>query len=312
LWLVDWLDQEDDDFRWASRRAGVEMDVVRAPPLGPTVGTRRHRLRSYPAYASLAAKGMARGKDRPVVSWQPLAAALLGLARRRRRPGRLVALNPILVPERSRRQSLVLAGLRRADRVLFPTRRSLEIAVAVGLDRARTRFVPLGVRARPELAARPRDGYLLAVGRDSRDWETLAGAVEGLERDVLVRGPATAPAGLKLAPAETEFFSLLAGASAVVVPLARVDRPLGILSCLAAMSVGRAVVATRTEGDEDYLSDEYSIRVPPRDSGALRAALERVGGEGVAERLGGAALAAAESSFPLEGFVRAVNDEAHG
>ena len=56
LWLVDWSDSEDDDFRAAWQAAGVEARVLRVPPLGPTVGTRGHRLRSWPSYGWLAAQ----------------------------------------------------------------------------------------------------------------------------------------------------------------------------------------------------------------------------------------------------------------
>ncbi|HEX9994921.1 MAG TPA: hypothetical protein VGB14_18490, partial [Acidimicrobiales bacterium] len=60
LWLADWSDGEDADFRAAWAAAGVPARVLRARPLGPSVGRRSHRLRSWPAYARLAVEGLAR------------------------------------------------------------------------------------------------------------------------------------------------------------------------------------------------------------------------------------------------------------
>lgn len=317
LWLVDWLDGEHEDFSWAWEKAGLEVEVERAAPLGPTVGTSRHRLRSWPAYASLALKGLARGRDRPVVAWQALAGALVGLGRVRRRPGRLVVLNPILAREGSALQSVTTRGLHRADRILFYTRPGLELAAERGLDRSKLHFVPLGVRPRADEAPPPSaDGYLLAVGRDSRDWPTLIEASEGLGHEILVMGPRTLPGGqggaLRLAPSGVDFFSLLSGAIGIVLPFSRTDRPIGHISMLSAMSVGRAVIATRIEGDEDYLAEDYSIRVPVKDPQALRLALERVLDLDVATRMGSAALEAARTSYSLERFVRDVDAEARG
>ncbi len=151
LWLVGWSDSEDEDFRAAAEEAGVEAVVARVAPLGPTVGTRRHRLRSWPAYLRQAVRA-ARWRG-PVVAWDPVAGALG--ARLRRRAG-LVVLNPLLDPaSSSRRQRVVLAGASRAERTLFFSRRAAADGVALGIPRDRVGFVPLGVRARREAPAPP-------------------------------------------------------------------------------------------------------------------------------------------------------------
>jgi hypothetical protein len=57
VWITDWSDEEDGDARAAGSEAGLAVDVVRVSPLGRSVGTRLHRLRSYPSYAWLAEVG---------------------------------------------------------------------------------------------------------------------------------------------------------------------------------------------------------------------------------------------------------------
>ncbi len=310
LWLADWSDSEDADFRAACTSAGIEARVLRSRPLGPTVGTRLHRVRSYPAYARLAVRALREARGAPIVAWQPLAGALTALARRRRMPP-LVVLNPLLDERvRSAAQLLTLAGLRRADRVLFFTRRGVASGARLGLDPARLGFVALGVRANRSL---PVGEFLVAAGREERDWELLAIAAEGLDVDVCAVGPPAVPKPLRLIEEQPDrggFLDLLAAARAVVVPLPRADRTAGQLTVLDAMAVGRAVVATRAQGTEDYVTPETGILVPPGDVDALRDALRRICEPGVAEAMGEAAQEAVRGPLSLERFVREVDAEA--
>jgi glycosyltransferase involved in cell wall biosynthesis len=316
MWLADWSDSEEADFRWAWDRAGIETHVLRSRPLGPTVGTRAHRLRSWPVYLSLAVRGLRQAGDGAVVAWQPLVGAVAGLLRRGSTP-RLVALGPILVDgaRSSALQRVALQGYARCDRLLFYTRAGLETAAKLGLSRSALRFVPLGVRPRRDEPLPPGD-YFVAAGRDSRDWATLAEAARGLSMDVIVTGPASLPESgpLRLAPqaAGESFFTLLEGAAAMVLPFARTDRPVGHLSMLAAMSVGRPIVATDSPGVEDYISEDIGSVVPPRDPGALRDALQELSDPSVAAEKGRAALIAARTAFSLDRFVREVDFEARG
>jgi glycosyltransferase involved in cell wall biosynthesis len=313
IWLVDWSDSEQEDFLAACAGAGVEARVIRGPALGSTVGNRLHRLRSWPAYLSLAWRGLHARPAAPLVAWQPIAGALAGLMRRRRRPG-LVVLNPLVDPDGSSlRQRLLLAGARRADRVLFFSSSALAGGLDLGLERERARFVPLGVRA--ALGWRPPSAnYLLAVGREERDWVTLARAAEGLSCELRVVGPTTLtePSPLRLLPQleRPRLLELMREARAVVVPLLPGRRPAGQLTVLDAMSVGRAVVATRASGTEDYVDDETGILVPAGDEAALREALARAADRSLSEKMGRAALAAARGPFSLERFVAAVDSVA--
>jgi len=313
LWVVDWSDSEDDDFRAACAEAGVEARILRGPALGTTVGTRFHRLRSWPTYFTLAAGGLRRARAAPLVCWQPLVGVVAALLRRGRRPP-LVMLNPLLGDHaESRLDRLVLAGCRRADHLVFFSRPGLEAGVRLGLDPGRVSFVPLGARARREHPARA-GSYLLAAGREQRDWETLAAAAEGLPVEVRVLGPPSLPPGpLRVLPQvdRSRFLELLECALALVVPLLPGSRAAGQLAVLDAMSVGRAVVATEAPGTVDYVTAETGLLVPPADPAALRQALERVSEPSVAEAMGVAALQAARGPFALERFVGDVDALAH-
>lgn len=310
LWLADWSDSEDADFRSACSEAGVGVRVLRAPALGPSVGTRWHRVRSWPSYLALAVAGLARSGSAPMVAWQPLAGSLAGLLRPGRRPP-LVVLNPLLDPNAcDARSRLMLAGLRRVERVAMFSRQGVVTAEGLGLDPSRLGFVPLGVRARRSEPLPPGD-YLLAAGRDHRDWRTLAEAAEGLDAEVLVLGPARldAPSTVRVLRSvdRAGFLDLLEASRALVVPLLPVARPAGQLAVLDAMSVGRAVVATRGSGTEDYVSERTGRLVPPCDPAALREAMREVLTPGTAERLGAGALREVQGPLSLERFVRDVD-----
>jgi glycosyltransferase involved in cell wall biosynthesis len=309
-WLADWSDGEDADFRAAAAEAGVPVRVVRSRPLGVSVGTRLHRARSWPAYAALAARGLAGARGGPVVAWQPLAGALAGLLRLGPRPP-LVVLNPLLRPgpDGGRMQRFALAGLRRADHVVLFSRAAIPVAVDLGLARERVSFVPLGVRARRQLPVPP-GAALLAAGRDERDWPTLAAAADGLGAEVWVVGPkaVAGPPNLRVLPPvdRAGFLDLLERSAALVVPIFPTGRSAGQLAVLDAMSVGRAVVATAGAGLEDYVSDETGRLVPPADPAALRAAMEQVLAPGAAASLGAAALARAHGPLSLTRFATAI------
>jgi glycosyltransferase involved in cell wall biosynthesis len=315
LWIADWSDSEDDDFREACAGAGVNVRVIRTRPLGASVGTRLHRLRSWPSYASLALRGIHYAGDATLVAWQPNAGALAALMRRRHRPP-LLLLNPLLdATAMTLRQRILLAGATRAERVIFFSRPALEIGVSLGVPRSCVRFVPLGVKA-ASVWRPPTGDHLLAFGRSARDWTTLARAARGLQQQVHVVGPNLSvsrdgsPLNVLPQVDRQRLLALIEEARAVVIPLAATERVAGQLAVLDAMAVGRAVVATRTPGTEDYVSEQTGLLVPPADEGALREALLRVLEPAVAETMGRAAHEAASGPFSLERFVATVHGEA--
>jgi glycosyltransferase involved in cell wall biosynthesis len=313
LWLVDWSDEEDHQFRAAWRAAGISARVLRARPLGPTVGTAFHWLRSWPTYLWLAERGLREASTDAIVAWQPLAGAVAGLLRRRRAQ-RLLILNPILQEgDSTARQRMILSGLQRADSIVMYSRSARKMGVELGLDPGKLRYVPLGVNARRQRASRP-GTYFLAAGQDYRDWATLAEAVTPLDVVVKVAGLPTRSHADTLQMVHPKdhraFLDLLEGAAALVVPLQGGDRQAGQLAILDAMSLGRAVIATRGMGTEDYVTPKTGILVPPRDPVALREAIVALRDPELARIMGEAALTAAQKTFSLERFVRTIDAEA--
>jgi glycosyltransferase involved in cell wall biosynthesis len=131
---------------------------------------------------------------------------------------------------------------------------------------------------------------ICAVGQELRDYATLIEAVRGLDVDLVVAAASPwsrrqdAAAGLDV-PANVEVskfdqFDLrqvYAESSFVVVPVKQTDFPAGITTILEAMSMSRATICTRTEGQADTIVDDVTgIYVPPADVGAMRAAIQRL------------------------------------
>jgi glycosyltransferase involved in cell wall biosynthesis len=158
---------------------------------------------------------------------------------------------------------------------------------------------------RPELVeksprARP---MVCAVGQELRDYPTLIEAVRDLDVDVVVAAAspwskrADTSAGIDV-PANVhvrgynlfDLRQLYADASFVVVPLQETDFQAGITTILEAMSMGKAVVCTRTTGQTDtVVDDKNGLYVRPRDVRALRAAIDQlIEDPALAERLGAA------------------------
>jgi glycosyltransferase involved in cell wall biosynthesis len=153
----------------------------------------------------------------------------------------------------------------------------------------RPEHVEAGTRHRP---------MICAVGQELRDYPTLAEAVRGLDVDVVIAAAspwskrADSSAGLDL-PANVEargfnifdLRQLYADASFVVVPLQETDFQAGITSILEAMSMGKALICSRTSGQLDTIVDqETGLYVPPGDIRALRTAIQRLLGDTQAAR----------------------------
>lgn len=139
-------------------------------------------------------------------------------------------------------------------------------------------FRPQGVRE---------SNYILAVGREQRDYETLLRALQGTDIQlIIVASSPWSSSSLQLprcynSPVKvigrvsyTELRELYAGARLVVAPLNNVDYAAGVNALLEAMSMGKAVVATNTQGLAGYLNDgETGLHVEAGDVEALRAAM---------------------------------------
>jgi glycosyltransferase involved in cell wall biosynthesis len=155
-------------------------------------------------------------------------------------------------------------------------------------------IVPTAVRI-PERVAPGDDGTVLFAGRLSPEKgiaEFLA-ASDGMPRVVVGAGPVEVPESLGHVPDLDPYFDR---AAVVAVPSRR--EGYGMVA-REAMAHGRAVVASDTGGLRDAIDDGVDgLLVPPRDVGALRAALERLLADPeLRARLGAAARAKAEREW---------------
>lgn len=158
---------------------------------------------------------------------------------------------------------------------------------------ARARFVPIGIgeypRRRPDVDAG--DGPIVAPGhhgRAFRDWATLLKAHAALadRAPLLIAGRSDLPeeerggvplhANVRFAPFAPApvFQERIEDAPFVVVPLPEREHSLGQLTVLFCMAMGRAVIATRVMGVEDYIEDGVTgLLIPPGDPEALGEAM---------------------------------------
>lgn len=204
----------------------------------------------------------------------------------------VVIIDPALGDEYPARKKVTDLVLPRADHVIVYGRGQLDHLRRDYGDRVRATFLYHRMdtaffdpaKAGPS-APSPGGAYLYSVGNDPlRDFPTLAQAVAGLEIRTLIqtRKQVPAPAGARVEtdPGWVTYEQLrdrYAHAAVVVVPLLPTVRAGGINGLLEAMSMGRPVIATRSEGIEDYVRDgETALVVPPRDPAALRAAIDRL------------------------------------
>lgn len=192
--------------------------------------------------------------------------------------------------------------------------------------------------------------YIVAAGKESRDYELLLAAVDGLEIDLIVAlGSFWAPSGddtwrsrlLANVRVTTQDYAglrdLYAGCAFVVVPLLENEVQKGITTMQEAMSMGKAVIASRTRGQGDLLSDDAfvlqdgsgratsgyfafyfapaalelhgptGIYVPPGDVGAMRAAIERlIEHPDLAAELGTRGRAVCEEVVSLDRFLERI------
>lgn len=139
---------------------------------------------------------------------------------------------------------------------------------------------PLGSTTKP---------LICSAGLEFRDYPTLMKAVDGLELDTIIAAAspwsqrantteqAPLPANVSVGKRSyRELRELYDSAEFVVVPLYNVDFQAGSLVMCEAMAMGKALIATKTQGhrDGDILRDgETGIFVPPGDAPAMREAI---------------------------------------
>jgi glycosyltransferase involved in cell wall biosynthesis len=198
------------------------------------------------------------------------------------------------------------------NRFIVHTRCEAEIySQWLGLPLERFEFVPLQVAEIPvtyqEETERP---FILSTGSACRDYPTLFDAVKKLNlRTVVVSGP-RALAGLTIpsqveAPFDLnkqEILRLGQEARINIVPMTKEGPTAGTVTIVEAMRMGRAVIATRRSGIEDYIIDgETGILVEPHSVDDLAQAIDRLWNDHeLRDRLGKAAYRYAAENFSDE------------
>ncbi len=179
--------------------------------------------------------------------------------------------------------------LRKADLLTVQCEANRAIAVQV-LPDARVEIVHYGIDLDKMIAARLRPSHkpirILSLGRDMhRDWATLiAATARRPEFEVCIGARKISPKAIAhsenlilVKPTSAQLAELYAWADVVVIPLHPNIHISGITVLTEATLFGVPVICTRTGGLEEYFSDESVSYVPPRDSEALRRAINQLG-----------------------------------
>lgn len=172
------------------------------------------------------------------------------------------------------------------------------------LDPNRVLRAPWGV-APPLTAETPREiegPYVAALGGEARDYETLCETAR-LCPDVRFAAVARPHNFDGLDPPENlsvrfnlpfeEAWGIVQHADAALIPLRSRETPCGLVTLVGGMHLGKAQIATDAVGVGDYIvPEETGLLTPPRDAGAMAAAVRRLQGDpALADRLGRAAKA---------------------
>lgn len=168
------------------------------------------------------------------------------------------------------------------------------------------------------LPVEPED-YILAVGQEQRDYQTLLQAIEGtgLKLVVVASSPwSTSKVHLNGMENVTvlshipypDLRLLYARARLVTVPLFHGDYAAGVNSLLEAMAMAKPLIVSQTKGITDYIRQaETGLYVPPEDPLALKRAILSVWTQSKElKRLGTNARRAVEEQMNLDIYVKRV------
>lgn len=161
--------------------------------------------------------------------------------------------------------------------------------------------------------------YVLAVGQEQRDYQTLLRAVVGTGlRLIVVASSPWSTSEIDLAGdvnvevhsriPYTELRALYASARVVAVPLFDVDYAAGVNAALEAMSMGKPLIMSKTSGIEDYIvPSETGLYVTPGDADELHDAIHALWDTpGERLRLGKNARQAVEEGMNLDHYAARV------
>lgn len=213
----------------------------------------------------------------------------------------------------------MLHAQRGMNRIIVHSRQQLEAAQRdLNIERERLVLVHYGVDTdfwQPSNGQEER--LVLAVGREHRDYRTMAEALGDVPAEVFVTGSSVHSSRATCAEPEewphnfatgqvsyTALRALYRRAAIVVVPILATDYQAGVTALLEAMAMGKAVVVTGTEGLAESVSDGVdALVVAPGDPRSMQAAVMRLLEDPEERgRLGRQARLKAESVYSLSGF----------
>ena len=190
------------------------------------------------------------------------------------------------------RKRLVLGAarpaLRHAHLILHCGEQLAHASQTLGMPPDHTHLVPYGIDLTFWRPMRTDEGgFVMAAGKDHRDYLTLVEACRDVIDHVFVAGsslhsagatsrvPATWPAGFETGLLDfTTLRERYAASALFVLPLLATDFQAGVTALLEAMAMGKAIVATANPSVAEVLVDgETGLLVPPDDPDAMRAAI---------------------------------------
>lgn len=160
--------------------------------------------------------------------------------------------------------SLMRFVLRGAYGVLVPSRGEIPLVEQrFGVSRDLIRFVPYHTTVTTPEEREATGGYVLAAGRNFRDYETLIRALDGLDVQTVIVCGEDQLRGVRIPENVTvrreipweRYLELLREASVAVVPLTTEIVPSGQVAILEATAYGKPVITTRAIGTVDYIED---------------------------------------------------------
>jgi len=167
--------------------------------------------------------------------------------------------------------------------------------------------------------------YILSVGQEQRDYDTLLRAIEGTNYRLIVVASSpwssnrTAINGHGMVEVKqnipySELRRLYAGARMVVVPLNDVDYAAGANGVLEAMSMAKPIIVSRTRGIREYINDGETGRfVQPGDSMELRETIGELWEQaGVRAEMGDAARKVVLERHRMDNYVQQIVDIVRG
>lgn len=290
-------------------RHGMTVDLLDyAAVQGDTSAGVRLALKAGGPDAALASMGFQRRRDYAAIFTNgenvgiPLALLLGGVSR----PPRHVTIGHRLSTGKKQLFFTKLNVQRRMDTIFLYAEAQQEWAVnRLGIAPEKIALIPFHADAdfyRPLAGSSVNPNQICAAGLEWRDYPTLIDAVSAMP-DLQVKLAAASPwskhenetANRPLPPnvdarrySYAELRRLYAESAFVVVPLKETDFQAGVTTILEAMAMGKAVIATRTTGQTDVITDgENGLSVAPGDADGWREAITRLRGDApLRERLG--------------------------